>query len=154
MELRKNNYVLCKYRGDNGDLIAGRVVSVRRNGEVVLENLLTGHRSLKSIKVLEKRNVKVTKKAASRVLRAFQQMGKAAARLEAVLVAESFVDEADEGKVVLVSVRVLRSKGNYCHKDCTWEVDGWCSLCEEWLEESGNKVHPWKPAESCMKEEV
>lgn len=60
----KGWFYAAKYNGSNGDLVLGRVRSVRTDGEVILTNLLTGNRAVKGTEILLKRNHKITKKEA------------------------------------------------------------------------------------------
>jgi len=53
---KKGQYVVCKHLGDNGDLLLGRIESVRSSGEVLLTNFLDKKMSIKSIKILKQRN--------------------------------------------------------------------------------------------------
>jgi hypothetical protein len=82
--MKKGDFYAAKYRGSNGDLILGEVKSVRRDGDVILTNLLTGNRSTKTRKVLESRNHLVTKSDVNYILYRYKKEGKAAARLSAV----------------------------------------------------------------------
>lgn len=66
--IRKGHYYAAKYRGDNGDLILGRVVSVKRDDTVELKNLLTGRRSKKKVSVLIVRNRRISKAYAGAIL--------------------------------------------------------------------------------------
>lgn len=86
MLLKKGQHVVCKYNGsNNGDLIVGRVESVRTNGDIILTNLLTGSRSTKKEAVLRRRNRIVSKKQATLVVACFKQSGdRAKARKVAV----------------------------------------------------------------------
>lgn len=81
---RKGQWVICRYLGDNGDLIAGRVDSVRNGGKVLLTNLLTGSQSVKRADVLNRRNQIVTKSVVDKVVKTFKAKGKKAARTLAV----------------------------------------------------------------------
>lgn len=78
---KKDQYYAAKYKGSNGDLIIGKVKSVRRDGDVILTNLLTGNKSTKSIKILAARNHQVTKSEADKIV---GRASKAAARTLAV----------------------------------------------------------------------
>ena len=82
--LKKGQLYAAKFKGANGDLILGEIKSVRRDGDVILTNLLTGNRSTKSRKVLESRNHLVTKQDAAYIKQAFQRGGKKEARISAV----------------------------------------------------------------------
>lgn len=92
---KKGQYVVCRYDGDNGDLIVGKVESVRSNGEVLLTNLLTNGHSVKSHAVLVARNKIVPKKVALHLWRTFHTLvatssdasARRAVRKEAITVA-------------------------------------------------------------------
>lgn len=61
---RKGQYVICRYDGKgNGDLIMGRIRSVRTNGDIILEDILSPVRKIrtKGHDILAKRNVVVPK---------------------------------------------------------------------------------------------
>lgn len=95
--LHKGSYVVCKFRGSgNGDIVCGRIASVRRSGIVEIEDVLLerGHRRKKRASVFAKRNVLVTKRDAMRVRAAYLAAGKtnplAAAREAAVRVASEY----------------------------------------------------------------
>jgi len=66
--IKAGQYFAAAYNGNNGDLILGRVQSVRVNGSVILDNLLTGNTSTKKTKVLRRRNKRISKKEADRLL--------------------------------------------------------------------------------------
>lgn len=107
-KFRKGMHVIAKYEGDNGDLIVGRIESVRTNGDIIGENLLTGARFTKHSSILEKRNVICTKAIAFAVIQAADG-DKKIARKEAVAFSrllngkseakEEKVKAADEKKI-------------------------------------------------------
>ena len=68
MKFKKGQHVICKYQGTGGDLLVGRVESVRTNGDVLLTNLVSDTRSVKKASVLATRNMIVTKVQALEVL--------------------------------------------------------------------------------------
>jgi hypothetical protein len=70
--VRAGQFYAAKYAGDNGDLILGRVNSMRKTGHVILENLLTGNTSTKNISVLLKRNSKISKKDSDLILKVWR----------------------------------------------------------------------------------
>ena len=70
---KKDQYVVCRYRGVNGDVIVGRIDSVRRNGPVILEALLDGSMRMKREDVLTQRNIVVTKAEADSVVAKFKE---------------------------------------------------------------------------------
>lgn len=86
--IKAGQYYAAKYNGRNGDLILGRVKSVRSTGEVVLENLLSGNKALKRIDVLRRRNKRISKAQADKLLEfsrlhSRQQTREEAVRMEA-----------------------------------------------------------------------
>jgi dCMP deaminase len=84
-EFKKGQYYAAKYNGDNGDLIIGRIKSVRTCAEVILVNLLTGNTSTKKTSVLTVRNKRVSKANADKLVALFKKTGdKAAVRRMAV----------------------------------------------------------------------
>ena len=84
-DIRSGQYWAAKYNGRNGDLIIGRVKSVRTTGEVVLVNLLTASIATKSVNVLRRRNCKVSKADACEIQAVYSQTGdRQAARAKAV----------------------------------------------------------------------
>jgi hypothetical protein len=69
--VRTGQYYAAAYNGNNGDLIIGKVTSVRANGLVILKNLLSNRPSTKKIEVLLRRNKRVSKASAHRILEDF-----------------------------------------------------------------------------------
>ena len=92
---KAGQYYASKYEGNNGDLILGKVKSVRRSGEVILDNLLTGSRSTKSISVLGRRNSRVSKREADMIRAVYLMSGenRAAARSKAVEITRSVAEK-------------------------------------------------------------
>jgi hypothetical protein len=90
---RKGQHVVCAYHGDNGDLIVGRVESVRSNGDVILRNLLTDNRSVKGREILSQRNVIVSKRQAQRVVDEASHSNAKEARKLAVVIANGTKSE-------------------------------------------------------------
>jgi len=88
--IRKGAYFVCNYRvlnGDNGDVIVGKITSVRTNGLMTLERLpsgITGHKQLSDFRT---RNTVVSKKQALEVVAVYNKLGKRAAREAAVKLA-------------------------------------------------------------------
>jgi len=152
MAFRKGNYVLCRYQGDNGDLIAGCVESVRRNGDIILRNLLTDARSVKRVDVLEDRNVVVPKYLALGVVDTYTAHGKAKAR-EAAVEAVADLMDLDDGKEVIVKVPVVVSKTERCHSDCPWGNEQECILYDEPREHVKGVTHPYKRCKICVDSE-
>lgn len=81
--IKAGQYYAARYQGHNGDLIVGRVKSVRATGEVVLVNLLTDQLSTKSIGVLALRNKRISKAQAVELVETAKKIGKAGARIQA-----------------------------------------------------------------------
>ena len=73
MKIRAGHFFAARYNGKNGDLIVGRVKSVRQNGEVILVNLLSGTVSTKKAEVLKKRNKRISKNQASQLVRIYKK---------------------------------------------------------------------------------
>jgi hypothetical protein len=62
---KQGQYVACKYNGSsNGDLIVGRVHSVRKTGHIILQNLLTKTIATKLTRVVAQRNFLISRKDA------------------------------------------------------------------------------------------
>lgn len=69
MQISKGQWFACRYNGErNGDLILGWVKSVRRTGEVILVNSLTGSLSTKKIENLLSRCKRVSKEEADKIV--------------------------------------------------------------------------------------
>ena len=73
-QFRKGAYVGCRFNlgpgKSNGDLIVARVISVRTNGSVELENLLNNKRSHKEYDILARRNAVIRKADAEKIVAA------------------------------------------------------------------------------------
>jgi len=82
--IKAGQYYAAKYQGDNGDLIVGKVKSVRTTGEVILENLLSGKIATKKVSVLQVRNKRITKAQAAELVDLYEQNSKAEVRALAV----------------------------------------------------------------------
>lgn len=65
--IKRGQYFVARYRGDNGDLILGRVERVSRR-RVTLLNLLSGNTSSKAKRVLLRRNARVSSDTAHALL--------------------------------------------------------------------------------------
>jgi len=84
---RKGQYLIAKYEGTGGDLIIGKIESVRHNGDITGVNLLTGNKFRKNVEVLDKRNIICPKRIADAIMR--EAMGdKLIARREAIAYAQ------------------------------------------------------------------
>ncbi len=85
MNLKIGDYIICRYKGESGDLLAGRVVTLHRDGKVTSSNLLNGGESTRHIDVLYRRNLVVPKAAAMEVVAVFEKTkDKQKARAKAV----------------------------------------------------------------------
>ena len=82
--IKAGHFYAAKYHGNNGDLIVGKVKSVRVTGEVVLINLLSDKIATKKVDVLRARNKRISASQADRLLSTARLEGKAAARKLAV----------------------------------------------------------------------
>lgn len=85
---QKGQHYAAKYKGTGGDLILGQVESVRTSGHIVLTNLLTGATATKKAEVLKRRNKRISKSQAQKILAAFKKGGKEAARKTAIAAPE------------------------------------------------------------------
>jgi hypothetical protein len=86
-DIKAGQHYVCKYKDNSekgGDLIVGRVISMRRNGDVIFANLLTMKRAVKHVDVLMRRNFKTGKRQAQDIVAAYASGGKSAARAAAV----------------------------------------------------------------------
>ena len=72
INFKVRQYYAAAYNGDNGDLIVGRVLSVRTNGLIVLINLLSGKTSTKKAEVLRRRNKRVSKAQADKLVAVYK----------------------------------------------------------------------------------
>ena len=125
--LRKDQHVLCKYNGDNGDLIVGRIESVRKSGDIILTNLLTGGRSVKEYKTLIALNVVVDKRYAEKVAAFGKDHDLKDTRSFAVsIVRDIDIEKSEEDRVVQVRIRVLKNK--FCAQSCPYRGDSKCNL--------------------------
>ena len=61
---KAGQFYCAKYQGRNGDIIVAVVKSVRKCGDVILTDLLTGARRTKAIGILLQRNKRITKEQA------------------------------------------------------------------------------------------
>lgn len=85
VNMKKGQYMAAKFRGfGNGDVIVGRVESVRVGGTTLLANLITGKTSVKKTRVLAARNHRVTKVQADALVKVARVEGNQAARQQAV----------------------------------------------------------------------
>lgn len=92
----KHQHYACRYKGDNGDLIVGRVISVRRGGDVQLVNLLTGSKSFKSHEVLAQRNKRITKRQADRIVKVWERTKSKDKARTAAVATEEFVGKWEQ----------------------------------------------------------
>lgn len=102
--LKAGQYYAAKYRGENGDLIVGRVRSVRTTGEVVLINLLNDQLSTKSVTVLARRNKRISKSQAVEIVETHKKVGRTGARALAVAM-KAFGEKQTELPLVPAATR-------------------------------------------------
>lgn len=105
VRLHKGSYVLCKYRGDNGDMVAGVVESVRSNGDIICKSLFADTKHTKSVEVFNQRNILVRKRDAERVVEVYEKsllndpsarVARIVARKLAVEIASQYKKEAEK----------------------------------------------------------
>lgn len=91
-KLAKGWYVACKYKGENGDLVLGEVLSVRRKstGDVQLVNLLTGAKVFKQYKTLITRNKRVDIRQKDALLEVWEKTKSRAKTKKAAIELEEF----------------------------------------------------------------
>lgn len=153
---RKGQYVLCRYHGNNGDLVAGRIESVRRSGgTVVLTNMLTGKESVKRTHILSARNLVVPKKEVDRVINSYQEQGKQAARKLAVSLVLS-IDESACEEVRQVQLDILTTDTNYCAPCCrpNSACDSYCDLFDEERELSRSRPGYYERCKPCKNADI
>ena len=102
--MKKGQYYAARFHGQNGDLVVGRIESVRKNGDIILTNMLTGNRSVKKATVLSHRNHQVTKTEADQIA---SKPTHAAARLQAV---KLYVAKSGDKKHRLKRTEKLRKR--------------------------------------------
>jgi hypothetical protein len=135
-EFEVGQFVACKYRGNNGDLIVGAIIAKGLEGDqLILRNRLTGSLSVKSSKVLSRRNYVLEPHVAARITQRFDKEGKAAARELAVEIYEARVadkkgtpDDIDPDggdRVFLVSTPVLVRSPTRCSNLCAYISAGY-----------------------------
>lgn len=95
-EVKTGQYWACRFNGKNGDIILGRVQSVRRNGSVILLNMLTKTTSTKSIDVLLARNKRILRKQAWELEGEFEKMKNVRPEHEAMRLTRQKAVEAPE----------------------------------------------------------
>ncbi len=88
-EIKVNDYVVCRYKGESGDVIAGQVLKIRA-GKAFLKNLLTGTESKRAVDIVNRRNIVVPRAVALGVAEIFHETDdKQKARKAAVKAAET-----------------------------------------------------------------
>lgn len=87
-QFQKGQYYAAKYKGTGGDLIIGEVQSVRTSGHIVLTNMLTNQTATKKADVLKRRNKRVSKTQAKKIVAAYVKGGKEEARKTAIAAPE------------------------------------------------------------------
>jgi hypothetical protein len=110
---KAGHYYAAKYNlakgKTNGDLIVGVVKSVRANGDVILTNLLNGRRSVKDEEKSMKRNKRVRKDQADKIVEIFKREGYDAARKAAVNT-EPFNSGHERAEQILHDLGVLPAR--------------------------------------------
>jgi len=87
---KAGQFYCAKYKGKNGDIIVAVVKSVRKCGDVILTDLLTGVRRTKAIGILLQRNKRITKEQAYALQAVYSKTGdlqktrEAAVKMEAL----------------------------------------------------------------------
>ena len=92
-EFRYGQYYAAKFRGRNGDLIVGKLVGVKMKGPrqvLIFENLLNGSTAKKTPENVRKRNKRISKKHADRIVILYKRLGLHEAREMAVNTKEYF----------------------------------------------------------------
>ena len=112
----KGHFYAAAYNGDNGDLILGRVESVRTSGHIVLTNLLTGGTSTKKADVLRRRNKRISKSQAQKIAAIFKAKGRAEAR-KAAVAAPAFRNGRNEPKQLELPMADLKLDKEQLKKD-------------------------------------
>lgn len=114
-EFKKGQFYAAKHKGNNGDLIVGEVKSVRKNGDVILTNLLTGNRSVKGADILKSRNKRISKAQAYALQAEYAKTGDRQ-KVRAMAVALPAYDEAQQ------EISFEPSKSLIGHYDITMRV--------------------------------
>jgi hypothetical protein len=97
MNLKIGDYLICRYKGESGDLIAGRVTHIHRDGKITSANLLSKGESTRHVDVLYRRNLVVSRSAAMQVVDAYgKDEDKQRARAKAVELATAVVAAASK----------------------------------------------------------
>lgn len=94
--IKVNDYIVCRYKGESGDVIAGQVVKIRA-GKAFMKNLLTGGDSERAVDIVNRRNIVVPRKDALAVAEIFHESeDKQKARKAAVEVADRVKAEEEK----------------------------------------------------------
>lgn len=97
-KITKDDYIVCRYKGESGDVIAGQVLRIRA-GKAYMKNLLTGADSQRALDIVNRRNITVPRDVALSVAQIFHDTeDKQKARKAAVEAAEKV--KAEEEKTV------------------------------------------------------
>jgi uncharacterized protein YutE (UPF0331/DUF86 family) len=72
---KAGQFYCAKYKGKNGDIIVALVKSVRKCGDVILTDMLTGARRTKAIGILLQRNKRITKEQAYELQAVYAKTG-------------------------------------------------------------------------------
>ena len=82
--VRTGQYYICKKKGEKNDLIVGKVISVRRNGDVIIESLISNKLIVKPLDTVQKRCAKVIQDTALIVVDTYKTSGIQAAKSRAI----------------------------------------------------------------------
>ena len=130
--IRAGWYYAARYNGNNGDLIVGRVQSVRTSEEetnVVLINLITSKRALKGLKTLERRNKRVSKPQAMKLRNMYLETGdKAKVRSVAVAAPEFGVKKPKQQALPLKKDLPIYSSICYAADQKRRKAAGWSDM--------------------------
>lgn len=81
------SHLVCRFMGESGDVIAGKVIKVQV-GKVHIKNLLTNNTSIRKLAIVKKRSIIVPRSKAVAVRALFEKTGnKKSARVLAVSIA-------------------------------------------------------------------
>lgn len=129
---KAGQYWAAKYEGTNGDLILGKVKSVRHSGEIVLTNLLSGKTSTKKAKVLLVRNKRVSAVQSKEILKEYLNVykktkskttAKAAARRKAIDT-QTYGGRKEKPRPKQTPFDVLQRETKHCRDDLKEIAEG------------------------------
>jgi len=95
-EIKVNDYIVARYNGASGDVIAGQVMKIRA-GKAYMKNLLTGSDSERAVEIVNRRNISVPRKDALAVAELYHETeDKQRARKAAVAIATRIKNEEEK----------------------------------------------------------